>query len=137
MRPKGGMNMSNERRPEEATFNNSIVYGTLDNELMFVDNEENGFNYYFNHCLLKENQDSINVDDPVYFNAVKLNKDPEFVNDTDRYALDYRLDTLSPAKDSANAELIKDFPILELDYDGTSRLLYNGPDMGAFERKED
>ena len=68
------------------------------------------FNYYFNHCLLKENQDSIDVDDPAHFNAIKLNKDPEFVNDTDRYELDYRLDTLSPAKDSASADLIKQFP---------------------------
>jgi hypothetical protein len=122
---------------EQATFNNSIIYGTLDNELMFVDNKENSFNYYFNHCLLKENQDSIDINDPVHFNEVKLNKDPEFVNDTDRYALNYRLDTLSPAKDSASAELIKEFPVLKFDYDGNSRLLDNGPDMGAFERKED
>ena len=122
---------------EEATFNSSIIYGTLDNELMFVDNEENGFNYYFNHCLLKENPDSINLDDPVHFNAVKLNKDPEFVNDTDRYTLDYRLDTLSPAKDSASADLVKEFLFLQYDYDGISRMLDNGPDMGAFERKED
>jgi hypothetical protein len=123
---------------EEATFNNSIIYGTLDNELLFVDNKENSFNYSFNYCLLKENQDSISPDDPVHFNAVKLNNDPKFVNDTDRYALDYRLDTLSPAKDSASADLIRQqYPYLEFDYDGNSRLLDNGPDMGAFERKED
>jgi len=122
---------------EEATFNNSIIYGTLGNELLFVDNEENGFNYYFNHCLVKEIEDSININDPVHFIAVKLNKDPEFVNDTDRYALDYRLDTLSPAKDSASADLIQQHPPLEFDYDGNSRLLDKGPDMGAFERKED
>jgi hypothetical protein len=122
---------------DEATFNNSIIYGTIENEIFFVDNKENGFNYYFNHCLLKENQDSIDRDDLTHFNAIKLNKDPEFRNDTDRYALDYRLDTLSPAKDSASADLIQQYPFLEWDYDGNSRLLDNGPDMGAFERKED
>jgi hypothetical protein len=122
---------------EEATFNNTIIYGTLENELMFADNKENQFNYFFNYCLLKENQDSVDITDPVHFMAIKLNKDPEFVNDTDRYALDYRLDTLSPAKDSASAELYEEFPSLKFDYDGNSRLLDNGPDMGAFERKED
>jgi hypothetical protein len=122
---------------EEATFNNSIIYGTFDNELLFADNEENEFNYYFNYCLLKENPDSIHIDDPAHYNGIKLNRDPRFMNDTDRYTLNYRLDTLSPAKDSASVELINQFPVLQWDYDGNSRLLDNGPDMGAFERKED
>jgi hypothetical protein len=121
---------------EEATFNNTIIYGTLENELFFVDNEENDFNYYFNTCLLKENPDSIDINDPLHYNGIKLNRNPEFVNDTDRFTLNYRLDTLSPAKDSANADLTKQYPWLEFDYDGNSRLLDNKPDLGAFERKE-
>ncbi|MBN2273516.1 MAG: hypothetical protein JXK95_04210 [Bacteroidales bacterium] len=123
---------------EEATFTNTIIYGTLENELLMGDNEENAFHYYFDHCLIKHHEDSLDFNDPLYFNAVKLNKNPEFINDTDRFELDFRLDTLSPAKDSGNIEIIVTNPYLEFDYDGTSRLNYDRkPDMGAFERKED
>jgi hypothetical protein len=122
---------------EEAAFTNSIIYGTLDEELMFADNKENAFNYYFDHCLIKENEDSIDINDPLHYNAIKLNKDPEFVNDTDRFTLNFRLDTLSPARDSGNADIITVHPELLRDYDGTLRTDYGPPDMGAFERKED
>jgi hypothetical protein len=43
-------------------------------------------------------EDSINIDDQEHYNALILNKDPYFMNDSDRFHLDYRLDTLSPAK---------------------------------------
>jgi len=105
---------------------------------MLVDNKENAFNFYFDHCLIKHHQDSLDFDDPLHFNAVKLNKDPRFVNDTDRFELNYRLDTLSPAKDSGSVEIINANPSFEFDYDGNSRLSVDElPDMGAFERKED
>jgi len=121
---------------DEATFANTIIYGTLNNELFFADNKENAFNYYFNHCLVTENKDSLDFSDPVHFNAILLNKYPEFVNDTDRFELNFRLDTLSPVKDSGSVDVITN-PYLGIDYDGTSRLLDSGPDLGAFERKED
>jgi hypothetical protein len=122
---------------EEATFNNSIIHGSLENELLFVNNEKNVFNYKFDHCLIKENPDSADFSNPGHFNAIVLNRDPEFVNDTDRFKLDFRLDTLSPAKDSGSAEIIKANLFLENDYDGRSRLVDPGPDLGVFERKED
>jgi hypothetical protein len=123
---------------EKATFTNTIIFGNLENELLMVDNQENAFHYYFDHCLIKHNEDSMNFDDPTFFNDVKLNKDPRFVNDTDRFVLDYRLDTLSPAKDSGSLDIILANPLFDLDYDGTSRINYDRlPDMGAFERKED
>ncbi|MBN1416809.1 MAG: hypothetical protein JW973_17055 [Bacteroidales bacterium] len=122
---------------EEASFYNTIIHGTLENELILVENKENLFNYYFDHCLIKENPDSIEIHDTSHFKSIVLNKDPEFVNDTDRFELDFRLDTLSPAKDSGSAVIISVYPILEFDYDGTSRLLDSAPDLGAFERKED
>jgi hypothetical protein len=132
------INVTRTRDLENATFTNTIIYGTLENELLLVNNEENAFHYYFDHCLIKHNKDSMDFDDPVYFNAVKLNKNPRFVNDTDRFELNFRLDTLSPAKDSGSVDIITANPFLEFDYDGTSRLSVDGmPDMGAFERKED
>jgi hypothetical protein len=122
---------------EEANFRNSILYGTLENELFFADNKVNSFNYYFDHCLIKENPDSVDFKNPVHFSSIVLNKDPEFINDTDRFELNFRLDTLSPAKDSGSAAVITANPLLEIDYDGNSRISDTAPDLGAFERKED
>ena len=48
-----------------------------------------------------------------HFNALILNKDPVFVNDSDRYHLDYSLDTLSPAKDAGDPQLLLTYPYLE------------------------
>ncbi len=130
--------VSRKRDLEKADFTNSIIYGSLENELLILENKENAFFYYFDHCLIKHNKDSLDFNDPVHFNAVKLNKDPQFINDTDRFVLNFRLDTLSPAKDSGSVEFIMNNPDLDMDYDGTSRLGFDGlPDMGAFERKED
>jgi len=132
------VNVTRTKDLEQAAFTNTIIYGSLENELMLVDNKENAFNFYFDHCLIKHHQDSLDFDDPLHFNAVKLNKDPRFVNDTDRFELNYRLDTLSPAKDSGSVEIINANPSFEFDYDGNSRLSVDElPDMGAFERKED
>ncbi len=122
---------------EEATFNNSIIYGNYENEVVLQNNNKNAFNYYFDHCLIKEHQDSLDFNNPQHFNAILLNKNPEFVNDSDRFKLNFRLDTLSPAKDYGSKDIIFSNPFLELDYDGNSRLLDVAPDLGAFERKEE
>jgi hypothetical protein len=120
-----------------ADFMNSIIYGTYPHELQFVNNLTNVFNYHFDHSLLKASKDTLDLLPPANFSSVILNKDPSFRNDSDRYHLDFSLDTLSPAKDSGDLQLLINFPYLDFDITGTLRNTDSGPDMGAFERKED
>jgi hypothetical protein len=122
---------------EEAEFANSIIYGSLTHELQFINNLSGLFNYRFDHCLIKAVEDSINIDDQEHYNALILNKDPYFMNDSDRFHLDYRLDTLSPAKDAGDPMLLGTFPFLEFDLAGNLRNTDGNPDLGAFERKEE
>jgi len=120
-----------------AEFFNSIIYGTYEHEIQLVDNRSNLFNYHFEHCLLKAVQDSINMLPPDNFTSLVLNHDPAFVNDSDRYHLDYSLDTLSAVKDSGSLQLIIDYPFLERDITGAFRNIDGLPDLGAFERREE
>jgi hypothetical protein len=122
---------------EEAVFANSIIYGNLVHELQFINNLSDPFNYSFDHCLLKASEDSVNNSDQEHFTALILNKDPFFKNDSDRYHPDYRLDTLSPAKDAGDPALLTAYPFLEIDKSGTSRYTDGKPDLGAYERKEE
>lgn len=119
---------------EYADFSNTIITGNLNHELQFIQNQSNLFNYRFDHCLLKASEDSVDKDQ---FNALILNEDARFMNDSDRYNLDFSLDTLSPAQDAGDPELLIAFPYLQPDITGTLRDAYGRPDLGAFERKED
>jgi hypothetical protein len=122
---------------EKAEFINSIVYGSFAHEILLVDNQSNLFNVLFDHCLMKASEDSINNSNPAFFNSLTLNKDPFFTNDSDWYHPDYSLDTLSPAKDAGELQLLITYPYLEFDLPGNSRNTDGKPDLGAYERKED
>jgi hypothetical protein len=122
---------------EEAGFYNCIVDGILSHELQLANNQINLFNYKFDHCLLKANEDSVENAGSEYFSNIILNEDPNFMNDSDRYHLDYRLDTLSPAKDAGDPGLLILYPYLQTDQLGNFRNLDAAPDLGAIERKED
>jgi hypothetical protein len=122
---------------EEAEFANSIVYGNLNHELQFISTQAYLFQYRFDHCLLKASEDSIDNNDLEHFNALIFNKDPSFMNDSDRYHLDYRLDTLSPAKDAGDPQLLLTDPYLDMDMAGNLRNADGKPDLGALERKEE
>jgi hypothetical protein len=129
-------------------FYNSIIYGSLKNEVGFYDTSVVAFHYKFDHCILKNQKDSfeyVKDDEDVYmkyddismFNALKLNKGPKFKNDSlskGEYIFD--LDSLSSAIDSADIQLIMGIPQLQSDYAGKSRIKDGKPDMGALERNE-
>jgi hypothetical protein len=121
----------------EAEFANCIINGNLNHELMFVNNGSDLFNYRFNHCLVKALEDSVDLNDNTHYISIILNEDPAFMNDSDRYHLNFALDTLSPAKDTGDASIISLFPFLNDDISGNSRMADGKPDLGAFERKED
>jgi hypothetical protein len=122
---------------EKAEFINSIIYGSFAHEIQLVNNQSNLFNVLFDHCLMKASEHSINNSNPAFFNSLTLNKDPFFTNDSDWYHPDYSLDTLSPAKDAGELQLLITYPYLEFDLPGNSRNTDGKPDLGAYERKED
>jgi hypothetical protein len=74
--------------------------------------------------------------DTEHYNVLVFNKDPEFVNDSDRYHLDYSLDTLSPAQNAGDPAILTTFPFLGTDQSGNPRNIDGLPDLGAFERRE-
>ncbi len=116
-----------------AYFGNCIIYGGRKSEFFFESSEENQLNYIFDNSLLRLEVDSFETGNPEYFRNNIYNEDPKFINLKD----DFQLDTLSPAKDAANQDIIDQFPvILENDLLGKSRTEDGMPDLGAYERKE-
>ncbi len=129
----GGPVLVEPRSLEEASFYNSIVYGSTSNELG-LDYRYNGqpvnaeFNYNFSDCILKV-PSNLNLNDPIHFTRVKRD-DPKF---RDIAKWNFELDTLSPAKDVGDITIANSFPI---DLKGRNRLTDGKPDLGAFERVE-
>lgn len=117
---------------ENATFGNSIIYGNNAKEIELGDNEENTFNYFFDHCLIQVT-DTFDVSDKDHFRNVfkGIDYDPKFVDPYEDQ--DYSLDTLSAAKDIGDPEIAKRFI---LDIMNKNRFSDDGPDLGAFERIE-
>ncbi len=117
---------------EKAFFGNSIIYGNYHNEIEFGNNEENTFNFVFDHCIIQV-PDTVDLSDKNHYkNVWRGNKyDPKFIDPFEDY--DYALDTLSAAKDIGNSVFAKRFPMDILNRD---RLADDGPDLGAFERIE-
>lgn len=102
----------------QLSMTNSIVWGSLSEELLFSDSEDAAiFDITFNNNILKTNFIDLGTNNFV--------EDPRFF-DPGEY--DYSLDTLSPAKDAGVS-----IGVL-LDHDGKVR--DDMPDLGAFEREK-
>ncbi len=111
-----------------AYFGNCIVYGSLDEEMIYSNDESAAFNFLFDHCDLRTEMDISDATN--YLNCLE-NANPGFVDYSNN---DYRLDTLSPVSDVGSLEVITDSPVNILnDLDGNSRLIDEGPDLGAYE----
>jgi hypothetical protein len=117
---------------EKATFGNSIVYGNISKEIELGNNEENTFNYLFDHCIIQVPDTFDTSNKNHYLNVLQgPDFDPLFMDPYEEY--NYALDTLSPAKDIGKLEFAKQFP---LDILFKDRNADDGPDFGAFERIE-
>ncbi|MDX8338480.1 right-handed parallel beta-helix repeat-containing protein [Draconibacterium sp. IB214405] len=116
----------------KATFGNSIIYGNIGKEMELGNNNENTFNYLFDHCIIQA-PDTLNVSDKNHYINVMLGSDyePEFIDPYNN--LIYELDTLSAAKDIGTTRYSEIFPI---DLLNKSRTADDGPDLGAYERIE-
>jgi hypothetical protein len=118
----------------EATFTNSIIYGDggeEGNEIVISDAGTGTFNYLFDHCLLRLNED-FDTSDENHFKNLIVNPEegPRFLS-INNYA--FELDTLSPAINMGKQEYGIQNPFDINNYD---RTLDEAPDLGAYEREQ-
>ena len=115
---------------DNAFFANCIIDGGRPTEIEFwnILNDvpvPGEFNYKFDHCLVKV--DTLTTTNPDHWDGIIKNLSAKL--DTVQYS--YELDSLSPARDRANLEISRYFP---LDLLGIDRLADGKPDIGAYER---
>jgi hypothetical protein len=117
-----------------ATFNNCIIYGSYSNEMILKKKDGATFQYQFNNCLIKfDNNSSQYANDPLYqfssdpthYNSIIQNKDPKFYKVA---ANKLNIDNSSSAFAKGNATYL-----IPLDVLGNSRTL--PPDLGAYQNK--
>jgi len=120
------------RKLSKVIFENSIIFGGLPGELA-LDSAPvfQQFNYQFSHCLIKYETENI-----LSLQQTNCILNPVF-SFKDQRNNNYQLDTLSVAKDKANAKLLEAFPnILLNDLNNNQRNKDIAPDIGAYEREE-
>jgi len=101
------------------TLINTIVYGNMDDELQFNNDGDASFTVIMANNLLKTTLPELDINENI------LNEDPRF---NSVWGFDYKLDTLSPAKDTGlKAGILIDLAGIKRD---------TLPDIGAYERKE-
>ncbi len=118
----------------QATFNNCIVYGSYSNEMILNKKTGASFEYQFNNCLIRFNNDSNQytshpeyqfTTDPVHYNAIIQNKDPKFFKVSQNKL---NIDETSAAFAKGNSTYL-----IPLDILGNTRTL--PPDLGAYQNK--
>ncbi len=106
--------------PLTYTIRNSIIYGSLREEILLVQEGAGTITRTFENNIVKSQLQG-------FPSSNIINISPKFENIND---LDFKLDTLSPAQDKA--PLLS--PLITKDLEGTSRDAQ--PDIGAYERVE-
>ncbi|MGB0391483.1 MAG: hypothetical protein ACPGRC_00310 [Salibacteraceae bacterium] len=118
-----------------AKFENSIIYGTIEEEILTDSTTASGFDYLFDHCVLKTLKDTLDPGLNGKFNHIiqnpskpnsSVNYDPLF---TDPYNNEFLLNDSSRAIDEGSFILMD---TLVLDLKGESRDLT--PDLGSYEK---
>jgi hypothetical protein len=110
----------------KATWNNSIIWGNLSSEILFLNSKESAYNFRFDHCLVKLS-DSVDVTNTDNFISLTKNKDPKFDSIN---VYNYVPDSLSPVRDIGARIYGEKVPF---DLNQVSRLSDNAPDLGAYE----
>lgn len=101
-----------------SNFDNTIVYGSLDEEISFSVSDTQYFSAFFDRCLLRTEYET----DTLEFTGCLFNLDPQF---TDRAKDDYTILATSPCRDSGKVTLVN------TDLGGNPRV--PPPDIGAYE----
>jgi len=119
------INNNIQLRPlNKAYFGNSIIYGTLEEELLLDKQTGTAFNFFFDHCLIKTKEA---ISDPSHFSNCLKNNDPLF---EDISEADYRLRNNSPALNIGSLSVAADVPF---DILGVNRTA--SPDLGVYEKE--
>lgn len=119
---------------ENAYFGNCIIYGNNETEIGMGKDENFAFNYLFDNCVIKVDT-TVDTNQEKHFRNNIFNPDGFGFESIEAH--DYRLDTLSAAKDKANPAITSQFlQFLQKDLKGDSRFSDAAPDIGAYERIE-
>lgn len=113
---------------DECNITNSIVYGTMNNEITLTNGDDdtaNTFEYLFSNCLLKSKEDGSN-----HYTSIIWNKDPlfKYLNTEFNYFYNFELTEKSPAIDQADNSVSTPY-----DINGRNRPYGSASDMGCFE----
>lgn len=116
----------------EANFNNSIIYGNDNPELIIEKEGETEFNFKFTNCLIRFDNSNNSFTQPEYdFNDIDLydncifNQDPDFL---EAYSNQMIIGEESAANDQGNSVFALQVPFDILNNDRTS-----SPDIGAYQ----
>jgi hypothetical protein len=117
----------------EANFNNCIIYGNENIELLFNRVEEAAFNYKFDNCLIRFNDfnnrfvddELYDFEDPAIFENIVLNEMPQFLNPDSNQLI---ISNDSPANAIGNSTTAGQVPT---DILGVNRT--QDPDLGAYQ----
>ncbi|MEP2059953.1 MAG: hypothetical protein ABJJ05_19240, partial [Maribacter litoralis] len=118
---------------QKAEFKNSIIDGNGQNEISLITNEQNNFNFQFQNCYIKLNEDnSSNINNPlydlnntVYYTHIITAGELDYFSPTDD---DFRIGLDSDVLNKGDINTANSSPI---DIIGTSRL--PEPDLGAYQ----
>ncbi len=113
-----------QRNFESVYFGNSVVYGSLQEEVAFDLLPGSTMNYTFDHCLIRTQH---NTNTQNFINVI-INRSPQFHNIN---LQDYRIGLNSPAIGAGKATIANEIP---LDILGRNRQLR--PDIGAYQYYE-
>ena len=115
---------------DKCDFINSIIYGSVTNEINLNSNQDKPFNFSFHNCVIK----SKNTADTHYTNTI-WNEDPLFkdVRSNGTFSFNFELQQGSSAIDRADKTYSATLPA---DLKGRSRLSDSNPDAGCYEWSE-
>lgn len=116
--------------PLSADFRNCIVFGNRTDELGLGRSENSAWSVSFWNCLLRNTPIPLNL---ATVTLCKYASDAKFLklgSEKDRYVYDFRLDSISPARNIGSTSTLTSYPT---DRNGVSRTTDGKPDAGAYE----
>lgn len=121
------LDLSSQQPLVQCNITNSIIYGSINNELTLSKLGDSPFIYKFINCVIRNKE--TNTDNDV--NTI-WNTDPKFknINKLGNLLYNFELDSDSPAIDKGDKNYSLSVP---LDLNGNSRLKDSNPDIGCYE----
>jgi len=117
--------------PMSAEFRNCIVFGSRTDEVGLGKRNNIAWAASFLNCLLRAS--SISLELATVTNCNNRVSDAKFLklgSEADKYVYDFRLDSISPARNIGSTSYLGNYPT---DRNGISRSIDGKPDAGAYE----